>query len=339
VVVIVVPTLSDGVIILTGYADDDIPDHLAGEDEETLRRFGLPKSTEDGFREAYRRWSHSWETGGPTRTFAARDATNNQLLGGCELRLQPDGSAHVSYWTSAGKRNRGHATRTLTMLLQYGISIGVTRFESHIAHDNLASRRVTEKAGFRCIGAFTDNDDGQFMIKYQWPSTAVYNANDERREHLSVLRYHIRPATAEDVEFLADVVFEATQAQGRVPSDFDELQWRKYFDKWSLEQVRGEIANSTTSVIEVGNERVGRLRITRTSNYIELNGIQLLPRVQRRGIGTSIVEDLKSQAATAGIPFDLDVEKDNPGARRLYERLGFVQIGETEQECKLRWNP
>ena len=337
-VVIVVPTLSDGVLILTGYTDDDIADHLAGEDEETLRRFGLPKSTESGVREAYQRWSRSWETGGPTRTFAARDAATRQLLGGCELRLQPDGSAHVSYWTSAGQRNHGHATRALTMLLQYGNSIGVTRFESHIAHDNTASRRVSEKAGFRRIGAFIDEDDGQFMIKYQWDEIGATTA-DQQREHAAVLRYHIRPATAEDVGFLADVVFEATRAQGRVSEDFDELQWRQDFEKWSLEQVEGAIPNSTTSVIEAGNEPVGRLRITRTSDHIELSGIQLLPRMQGRGIGTAIIEELKAEAAVAGTPCDLDVEKDNPGARRLYERLGFVQIAETEQECRLRWNP
>jgi ribosomal protein S18 acetylase RimI-like enzyme len=51
------------------------------------------------------------------------------------------------------------------------------------------------------------------------------------------------------------------------------------------------------------------------------------------------LEDLKAQAAAAGIPLDLAVEKDNPDARRLYERLGFVHAGETEQELKLRWNP
>jgi ribosomal protein S18 acetylase RimI-like enzyme len=154
-----------------------------------------------------------------------------------------------------------------------------------------------------------------------------------------VLRYHIRPATAEDVGFLADVVIEATSAQDRLPDDFDEPQWRKGFCEWTLEQVRGEISDSTTSVVEVDNESAGRLRVTRTADYIELSGIQLLPDIQRRGIGTAIIEDLKAQAAVAGIPLDLGVEKDNPDARKLYERLGFVQVGETEQEHKLQWKP
>jgi ribosomal protein S18 acetylase RimI-like enzyme len=151
--------------------------------------------------------------------------------------------------------------------------------------------------------------------------------------------YRVRPATADDVGFLADVVIEATLAQGRLPDGFDERQWRESFTQWTLKQVRSQDADRTTSVIEVGNERAGRLRITRDASGIELSGIQLLPGFQRRGIGTAVVEDLKAQATAAGVPLHLGVEKDNPGARRLYERLGFRHAGEDDQEDKLRWDP
>jgi ribosomal protein S18 acetylase RimI-like enzyme len=152
-----------------------------------------------------------------------------------------------------------------------------------------------------------------------------------------MLSYRIRAATIGDAGFLADVVFEATQAQGRVPENFDEQRWREGFSASAMKQIRGELPESTTSVIEVNGERVGRLRITRTADRIELSGIQLLPRMQRHGIGTAIIENLQAQAAEAGIPLDLSVEKDNPGAHRLYERLRFVQVGETDEEYKLRW--
>ena len=154
-----------------------------------------------------------------------------------------------------------------------------------------------------------------------------------------MVSYRIRPATAEDVSFLADVVLEATRAQDRLPADFDERQWRRAFCEWTMEQVRGEIPDTTTSVVEVDSESVGRLRITCTADYMELCGIQLLPDIQRQGIGTAIIEDLKAKAAAVGISLELAVEKDNPDARKLYERLGFVQVGETQQECKLRWSP
>jgi RimJ/RimL family protein N-acetyltransferase len=166
-----VPALTDGVIFLNGYTSDDIAAHLAGEDEETARRLGWwpQASTEASVRDAFSRWAHDWDAAGPTRTFAARKAASGRLVGGCELRLQPDGSAHVSYWTSASQRRRGYATRALDLLLRYARSIGVTRFEAHVAEDNLASRQVSEKAGFQLAGTFTDQD-GTGMIRYQaWP--------------------------------------------------------------------------------------------------------------------------------------------------------------------------
>ena len=141
--------------------------------------------------------------------------------------------------------------------------------------------------------------------------------------------YRIRPATAEDVGFLADV--SLATAQGRLPADFDEVEWRAGFCDWTIETL------AMTSVIELYDEPIGRLRIRRTPESIELCGIQLLPELQNRGIGTAVIRGLQAEAATTGVPLDLGVEKDNPNARRLYDRLGFAKIGESDTEDKLRW--
>jgi GNAT superfamily N-acetyltransferase len=129
-----------------------------------------------------------------------------------------------------------------------------------------------------------------------------------------VLSYRVRPATTEDSGFLADVVIEATRAQGRLAAGFDEQRWRTDFSARTMDQVRDQSPDETASVVEVNNERIGRVRISRTAECIELCGIQLRPGFQRHGIGTAIIEDLKARAAaaSAGIPLDLDVEKDNP---------------------------
>ena len=163
-----VPSLTDDVVVLNAYTCADVAAHLAGEDEETARRFGWwpLASTESTVRDAFSRWAHDWETGGPTRTFAARHAASGQLVGGCELRLRPDGTAEVSYWTSASQRRHGHATRALVLLLRYALSIGVTMAEAHIAADNLASRRVAERAGLRQVSTFIA-EDGASMLRYQ----------------------------------------------------------------------------------------------------------------------------------------------------------------------------
>jgi GNAT superfamily N-acetyltransferase len=100
--------------------------------------------------------------------------------------------------------------------------------------------------------------------------------------------YWIRPAKLSDVGFLADVVVEATRAQARWPADFDEAEFRRHYVSWTETQVRGGDPHSATSVIELAGEAVGRLRIVRDGQRIELSGIQLRPRVQGRGIGTGI---------------------------------------------------
>ncbi|MEV5966156.1 GNAT family N-acetyltransferase [Kribbella sp. NPDC051952] len=91
------------------------------------------------------------------------------------------------------------------------------------------------------------------------------------------------------------------------------------------------------NVIELDGQPVGRLRLTRTAEALELNGIQLLPDVQNRGIGTAIITQLQSEAASTGVPLELEVAKDNPNARRLYDRLGFRLAGEDDHDFRLRW--
>jgi RimJ/RimL family protein N-acetyltransferase len=163
------PQFTDQVVLLTGHRPADVQRHLDGEDAETARRFGWwpGRSTEQTVVAAYQLWAAQWRSGGPTRAFATRQAETGLLVGGCELRIQPDGSGQVSYWTHAGERRQGYATRALRLLCAYAASIGVTRLEAHVAPDNQASRRVAEGAGFTPLDVFSD-DKGELMMRYVW---------------------------------------------------------------------------------------------------------------------------------------------------------------------------
>ena len=147
---------------------------------------------------------------------------------------------------------------------------------------------------------------------------------------------HVRPATEHDIGFLTDVVIVATSAQNRRPTGFDEHEWRAGFVAWTAAQVAEtpppELAHSTTYVIEIEGERAGRLRVVRTPDAVEVAGIQLLPAHQGHGIGTHLIEQLVVEAHGGGLPARATVENDNPRARALYERLGFVAIGENGAE-------
>jgi RimJ/RimL family protein N-acetyltransferase len=163
----VVPDLRGDRIMLNAHADGDVAAHVAGEDEETARRFGWwpARSTEQTVRAAYADWARNWRDDGPVRAFAARDPDTGALVGGCELRIQPDGTAEVAYWTHASQRGQGHARNGLALLLSYAASIGITRLEALVSTGNRASQRVAEAAGFRRAGTFTD-EDGTEMIRY-----------------------------------------------------------------------------------------------------------------------------------------------------------------------------
>jgi RimJ/RimL family protein N-acetyltransferase len=161
-----VPELRGDRIVLSAHADSEAAAEAAGEDEETVHHFGWPGySTEETVRGAYAASARNWREDGPLRAFAARDPESGALVGGCELRLGPDGTGEVSYWTHAGKRGRGYASSALALLVGYAASIGVTRLEAHVALDNHASRRVAEAAGFTQASTFT-GEDGTEMIRY-----------------------------------------------------------------------------------------------------------------------------------------------------------------------------
>lgn len=150
---------------------------------------------------------------------------------------------------------------------------------------------------------------------------------------------HLRPATLEDVPFLADVVIIATLAQGRFPPDVDLVEYRAGYEDWTRETILGAIPGCTLSVIEYDGSPIGRLRVVRTQTSITLAGIQLLPAYQNQRIGSTLIEQLKGEADQNQVPLFISVEKDNPGAQRLYERLGCRIIGQDEQEFYLEYRP
>jgi RimJ/RimL family protein N-acetyltransferase len=77
-------------------------------------------------------------------------------------RLAPPTVAHVGYWVRTGQTGQGIATAAVRLIARFGFEdLGLQRLELLVAVENLASRRVAEKAGARFEGILPAGPHGQ----------------------------------------------------------------------------------------------------------------------------------------------------------------------------------
>jgi ribosomal protein S18 acetylase RimI-like enzyme len=90
-------------------------------------------------------------------------------------------------------------------------------------------------------------------------------------------------------------------------------------------------------VAEANHFPVGQVWVDLTKRYEEGIGVlwalrALIP-FQNLGIGTRLITSAEGQLKALGFRIsELDVEKDNPRAQRLYERLGYQIVADNIEE-------
>ena len=82
-------------------------------------------------------------------------------------------------------------------------------------------------------------------------------------------------------------------------------------------------------LIFLNGQRIGHLKVFEDSEKIELIQIQLEPSHQGKGIGREVINSIIEKSIREGKPLALSVLKGNR-ARKLYERLGFKKVKETD---------
>ena len=131
-----------------------------------------------------------------------------------------------------------------------------------------------------------------------------------------------RPATTDDVPFLMGLRRQTMDtylsASGACTG---------YDDHLALLMYRFDCAE----VLLRDGVPVGLLKVSRDSAQWKLIQIQLVPKLQGQGLGAELLAKVIAEANNANVAVALSVLKANP-ARALYERLGFVVVGETEHE-------
>lgn len=140
---------------------------------------------------------------------------------------------------------------------------------------------------------------------------------------------NMRPASAADQPAL----FEVHRSVFR--SHIEKL-WG-WDESWQLENFATEFASAMTSVIEEGGRIAGYLQVLDRDGRIYVQNIAVSEAFQGQGLGTRLLTGLQSDAAARKMPLQLGVFRTNASALRLYERLGFQRIGETQTHIDMLW--
>ena len=148
-----------------------------------------------------------------------------------------------------------------------------------------------------------------------------------------------RPARADELDFLG-AVYASTRIE-----ELEQTGWpaetRDAFLRQQHEAQHAHYAavypEAERLVIERGGERIGRLYLIEWPSNVRIVDISLLPSARGQGIGEAILRDIGADAAGRGKKVSIHVETFNP-AKRLYERLGFVEAEDKGVYKLMEWS-
>lgn len=107
--------------------------------------------------------------------------------------------------------------------------------------------------------------------------------------------------------------------------------WTKPLDKVGWEKVWGAFEHGVTPPRIIGSIALSTTRLIPTQSHRAILGIGIEPGFRHRGLGKALMQTAllwaKQQSHLEWI--DLGVFVDNAPARRLYERVGFIETGRT----------
>lgn len=151
----------------------------------------------------------------------------------------------------------------------------------------------------------------------------------------------LRPVSQSDDPFLLSVYASTRE------DELSQVEWaegqREMFLRWQFDLQRREydtrFPDADYRVIVVDHQPAGRIWVGADDEQIRLLDIALLPEFQNRGVGTALLQKLKSEAQSAGKALRHMVFVLNNNADRFYERLGFKKIEDFGAYKHMEWRP
>lgn len=136
------------------------------------------------------------------------------------------------------------------------------------------------------------------------------------------MTFTFRPANINDAAMLYDLHVATMREAISATWGWDEAwQEQDFFNRFAPERTR---------IILMSGEVVGMVEIDERPEELFLVNIKIVPNFQGKGVGAGVLRWMISRAANRHVPIRLQVLRANLRARRLYERLGFREIEQTE---------
>lgn len=141
-----------------------------------------------------------------------------------------------------------------------------------------------------------------------------------------------RPAAPTDWEFLYGLHRATMRA-------YVAATFGAWDETWQRADFRQHIPLAEMRILQWEGCDVGVVWLQNRAEEIFIALLEVDPRYQRRGIGSTVLRRMQTQAAQARKIVALRVLKVNSQAQALYRRLGFSISGETPTHWVMAWDP
>lgn len=144
--------------------------------------------------------------------------------------------------------------------------------------------------------------------------------------------YNLRDAEKGDHDFLYNLT-KTTMKDNVIKTwgSWDEKFQRKFFMKY--------VKTLRYQIILLGDQSIGAVAYSKKKDIITVDEIQILPEFQNKGIGTMVLKSIIAEAEKSNVPIELRVLKINHLAQKLYKRLEFIVVQESDTHYLMRREP
>lgn len=154
-------------------------------------------------------------------------------------------------------------------------------------------------------------------------------------------RLTLRPEQPDDLIFRYQLFCDSRTPewyQVELPDDLRGQLMGHQFDAQTVSYVN-EFPAARFDIIELDGRPIGRIVVDREHGDINLVDQAIVPELRNQGLGTAIMTWLIAESVETGLPISLYVANSNDPSLRLYRRLGFETLEDTELYLKMIRHP